>query len=346
MAKDAKKQKTDYAAELRALKAEGPGRLYLLWGEEDYLRECFLEELKRRCGVSQSDFNYHRLSVSPSDIRELQEAVDAVPFMGERTFIELRDFDLNACRDETAEKLSALLSDIPDYATVAILLPLGYEPDGRLAVIKSIKKLGSALEFTAQPQSLLFNWITRRFESMGKSIGRAECERLIFTSGELMTGLIPEIEKIGSYAKGESVTAEDIDKLAQRIPEASVFEMTDRLAERRFDEAAALLAELLQSGEHPIKLLAMIGFQLRRLYAARLALDEKLGRDYVMECCKISYPYLADKLLSSARGFSAEQLANAIELCAQADYRMKSSSEDDEDILKELLLRVAVGEKR
>lgn len=347
MAKDyGKKHKTDYAVELKTLKDGGPGRLYLLWGAEDYLRESFLEELKRQCGVSPSDFNYHRLSGSPPNVRAVGEALDAVPFMGEHTFIEVRDFDVNACREESAEELTKLLSDIPDYATAVFLLPLGYEPDGRLSMMKTMKKLGSAIEFTAQSQGLLINWMTRRFEAIGKSIGRAQCERLIFTSGELMTGLIPEIEKIGGYAKGDSITDEDIDKVALRIPEASIFEMTDRLSERKFDAAAELMAELLQTGEHPIKLLAMIGFQLRRLYNARVALDEGLGRDFVMESCRISYPFLADKLLSSARGFTTAQLIKAVELCAESDYRMKSSSEDDGDILKELLLRVAVGETR
>ena len=63
-----------------------------------------------------------------------------------------------------------------------------------------------------------------------------------------------------------------------------------------------------------------------------------------MESCKISYPFLAEKLLTSAKGFTAARLKMAVELCAESDYRMKSSSEDDGDILKELLLRVAVGE--
>jgi len=342
---DKNDKKTDYVAVLRELKEKGPARLYLLWGAEDYLRESFFEELKRLCLFDGGgDFNYHRLAGSPLNLQKLTEAVDAVPFMGEKTLIEVRDFEVNAVKEDDAERLKSIISDVPDYATVAFILPTGTEPDGRLTTVKSFKKLGSAIEFTTQPQSLLINWITRRFQALGKSIGRAECEKLIFNSGELMTRLIPEIEKIAGYAKGAAVTAQDIDKTAQRIPEASVFEMTDRLSEKDFDKAAALLAELMQSGEHPIKILAMIGFQMRRLYTARVAIDRGLGRDYVMQSCGISYSFLADKLLKAAAGFSKAQLKKAVELCAESDYRMKSSSEDDEDILKELLLRMALGE--
>jgi DNA polymerase III subunit delta len=344
---DKRENKTDFSALLRELKEKGPERLYLLWGAEDYLRESYFGELKKLClQKGGTDFNHHRLNGAALDMQKLSESVDAVPFMGERTLIEVRDFEVNSVKEENTERLKNIVSDIPDYATVVFLLPTGYEPDGRLAAIKTLKKLGKALEFTTQPQGLLINWITRRFAAEGKTIGRAECEKLIFTSGELMTRLIPEIEKISGYSKSDTVTIEDIEKLAQRIPEASVFEMTDRLSEKDYNKAAYLLAELLQSGEHPIKILAMIGFQMRRLYTARVALDERLGREFVMESSGIGYSFLADKLLKSAAGFSAGQLKRAVELCAESDYRMKSSSEDDEDILKELLLRIAVGESR
>ncbi len=344
MAKDKRQEKTDYGALLQKLKKEGPSRLYLLWGQEEYLRESYLEEIRKLCGVSDSDFNYHRLEGSSLDIKALNSAIESFPFMGEKTLVEIKGFEINSYRDEKAEEIKTLFSDIPDYATVVLLLPSGYEPDGRLALFKAVKKLGSLIEFTAQPQTLLIKWIARRFEAMGKTIGRAECERLIFTSGDLMTGLIPEIEKIGSYVKADTISQKDIDAVAQRIPEANVFEMIDRLSQKNFDEAAGLLAELLQSGEHPIKLLSMIGLQMRRLYTAALAKEQGLGRDFIMESCKISYGFLADKLISSARGFTVSQLAKAVELCAQADYRMKSSSEDDEEILKELFMKIAAGE--
>ena len=346
MAKNDKREnKTDYGAVLRELKDKGPERLYMLWGAEDYLRESYFSEIKKLCleGGS-SDFNHHRISGNSLDLQKLSEAIDAVPFMGEKILVEVRDFEINSIKDEHLERLKAIVSDIPEYATVVFMLPIGYEPDGRLSSVKTLKKLGNAIEFTAQPQSLLISWITRRFSALGKNIGRAECEKLIFTSGELMTRLIPEIEKIAFSTKSDTITLNDIERVAQRIPEASVFEMTDRLSEKNFDAAAELMAELLQSGEHPIKILAMIGFQMRRLYTARVALDEKLGRDFIMQSCGIGYPFLADKLLKSASGFTIGQLKMAVVLCAESDYRMKSTSDDDEDILKELLLRIAVGE--
>ena len=340
-----KSEKTDYGALVKTLRAEGPGPLYLLWGEEDYLRDSFYDEIKKLClDGTADDFNYHRLPGSPLDPRELSEAVDCMPFMGGHSLVEVRNFDPGACKDAVADAVKDVISDIPDYCTVVFLLPTGSEPDGRLGLTKALKKNGQAVEFTTQPRDLLMNWMTRRFASCGKKIGREQCERLIFLSGERMTGLVQEIEKIAAAEKGEEISLDTIEKSAHHIPEARIFEMTDAVAQKRFDDAAATLAELLQSGEHPIKTLAMLGMQMRRLYAARLAIDENLGAKYVGEVCKMPFQSHVDSLMRSARGFTTAQLKRAVALCAETDYRMKSSSEDDEALLKELFLRIAAGE--
>ena len=364
-----KTEKTDYGALIRALRENGPERLYLLWGEEDYLRESFFSELKKTClSGGADDFNYHRLSGESFDLEALSQAVDALPFLGDRSFVEVRGFDPNAMKGaqsgddggeepptgkktaknnkkDPATALLDVLSDIPETCTVVLLPPEGVSPDGRLSFVKSLKKLGNAIEFTTQPQSQLVGWIARRFDALGKKISRANCEKLIFTSGELMTRLVPEIEKIAGGAAGEEITAQDIDRLAQHIPEADVFAMTDRLAEKNYDAAAGMLADLLAAGDsHPIMLLALIGGQMRRLYVARVALDEKKGADFVMKACNLKMSFIAEKLLRAARGFTTPQLARAVELCCECDYRMKSSGEDDEELLTELLLRIAAGE--
>ncbi|MDR0951582.1 MAG: DNA polymerase III subunit delta [Oscillospiraceae bacterium] len=338
----AKKQNetTDYSALLKELKRDGAGRLYMLWGEEDYLRESFFEELKKLClEEGLAEFNHRRFD-GAADIRLLAQALDSTPFMGGRTLTELRNFPVNDFKDSDSERLREMFSDLPDWATVVMLLPETYEPDGRRALVKAIKKQGQAIEFTTQPIRAVAGWLRRRFAALGLEISPEDCEKLIFIAGDRMTGLVQEVEKLAAFAENGRVTASDIDALAAHIPEAQAFELTDRLSKRRYDEAAAILAELLASGEHPIKTLAIIGFQMRRLYAARLALDFSLGRDFLIGMYKTS-PYAADRLLDSARGFTRAQLAKAVSLCAESDYEMKSSGADDRDILVELLLNLA-----
>ena len=340
----AQKEKLDYTALVRRLRAEGPGRVYLLWGEEDYLREQFASELRRAClGESDDGFDYKRFDGAAPDMQLVREAADAMPFFAPRVLIELRGFDVNKCKAEDAERLKAILSDLPDFCTLAILLPTGYEPDGRLSLMKAIRKQGEVVEFTAQAQQQLVRWIARRVEAGGKKIERREAEYLIFNCGELMSRLSNEISKLTHFASGETITRADIDAVTDRSTQASVFQMTDALAARDYDAAARILAELLGRRENPIMLLAMIGRQFRQLFTARAAIDRRLGNAYVSEVCGISMDFIVRKLMDAARGFTLPQLARAVTLCAETDYAMKSSASDDEELLCDLLLKLSAG---
>lgn len=337
-------EKLNYSAAVRELKQQGPAKAYLLWGPEDYLREQYLTELKKICLPEGEDsFSYHRMDGPELNLEQLRQAMDALPFMTERSFIELRDMDVNKVKD--ADTLEKLLKDVPDYCVLVFVLGADYEMDGRLKSVKALRQNVKELKFTSQSQGQLTDWLVRRFAAAGKGIELDAAQRLIFISGELMSGLIPEIEKVAAYAKGERVTVADVEAVANHIPEAVIFDMTEYIAQKKYNTALSVLAELLaDKNNEPIVMLAMLGMQMRRLYAARLSIEQGLGVKYVMDACAIKSDYVAKKLINAARGFTLPQLIKAVELCAETDYKMKSSSQDERELLKEAVLRIAAGE--
>ena len=343
--KNGKDEQLNYKAEIRLMKERGPERLYLLWGPEDYLREQYLLALKAFCLPEGEDgFSFRRLNGPELDALTLREAVDAMPFMTERTFVEVREANLNRLKEPDA--ILDVLRDVPETCTVALVQNASFEPDGRVKLIKGLRALARELKFTKAGQTALIEWIKRRYAALGKTADLEAIQRLILISGDLMNRLIPEIEKTAAYAKGEKVTVADINAVANHIPEADIFEMTDFIAQKKMDSAVSLLAELLaDKNNEPIPVLAMLGTQMRRLYAARLAIEKELGAKYVMEACAIKYDFVATKLLRAARGFTLAQLKRAVELCAEADYKIKSSSLDDRELLVETVLRIAAGEE-
>ena len=342
----AKKEKSDYNQELSLLRESGPGRLYVLTGAEDYLREAFLDKLREKClDGAEEGFNYRRMDGETLTMNALGEAIDAVPFFSDHTLVEVRGFDLNRCRDADAERLRAMLCDIPDYCTVAFVQPVDYELDGRLALVKTLKKQGRVIVFAEQDGAALVRWIARRFEHFGKSISRQDAEYLIFTSGALMNRLIPEIDKLSAGVEGDTVTRRDIDAMTQRLPEARVFDMTEQLGMGKFDEAARSLGEILATKEEPIMLLALIGLQMRRIYAAKLAAERHMSTADTMELTGVRFDFILRKLQQSARQFSLGQLRGIVVMCADYDYRLKSSGQDGRELLRELFAEMAARVK-
>lgn len=332
----------NYRDEVRRLRAEGPERLYVLCGEEDYLREQFLLELKKLClPGGEDDFSYHRFDGSTLELHALADAVDAVPFLTDRTLLEVRGYDTNRLSESDAKRFLAITEDLPDYCTLVLVMDTAFTLDGRLKVSKALQKQGRVLRFQGQDSSTLVKWVARRFAAVEKRITVPDAEYLIMITGGLMNRMIPEIEKVGAYARSEVITRADIDAVAQKVPDAVVFEMTDLIAERRGDAVMQKLAELLSDkNNEPIALLAAVGNQMRRLYAAKCAQAERLSGVEAMALCGVKYDFIVRKLTQSARRFSLAQLERAVELCAETDYAMKRAGTDNAELLKELLMRL------
>ena len=328
----------NYSAEIKKLKEAGPERLYFLWGEEEYLRDSFLQTLREICGASEGDdFQVRVFKETQIDPVELRYAIDTLPFFSERSLIEIRDLDWQKSGD--ADRLIEVLSDIPDYCTVVFRLNQGEEPNGKSKLVKFLRSHASEIKFTVQDQNMLFRWITRRFAFYGKGVEMEAAQRLIYLSGDQMKALIPEIEKIAAYAKGEKVTASDVNAVANRIAEADIFDLTDAIAERRFNTATGILADLLEQRDSSVPaILSMLSTQFRRLFFAVDAGDSAT----VMELCNLKYEFMARKLLNAARRFRTERLRHAVELCEEADYRLKSEGADEKMLLKETLMRIVL----
>lgn len=336
--------------DLRKLKE--PAQLapcYLLCGDEDYLKENALELLKKLALADGDEtFNYRRLDGPNVDMDALSEAVEAFPVFAEKCFVEVRDFDLYKVKEDdgSAPKLLRLLSELPEtcclvfyYATIPFA-----EDKRKKKLHAAIQEAVRVVEIDAQDQGALIRWISRRFAAHGQTIGRENAEYLILICGGLMTGLISEIEKISAYAKGPEITKADIDAVAVPVAEAQVFKLSDAIAGKRFDEAASLMATLLQMNEHPLMILGLIGSQCRRLYLAKLLSEQGANAGKLMTVFGYRSEYPAKLLLNNARRFSLHWCEEAVLACAEADYRMKNSSADAEELLRSLFLRLA-GER-
>ena len=340
--KNQPEQGASYQAEVAALKAEGPQRLYVLWGQEDYLREQFLAQVKLAClPDGGDDFSLHRFDGGNLDLQKLADAVDAMPFLSDRSFIEVRGYDTNKAPEEEASKLTALISDLPDYCTLVFVMAPDFALDGRLKLSKALKKHGRVLQFAPQPSDSLVIWVSRRFSALAKRITRQDAEYLIEITGGLMNRMIPEIEKIASFARDEIVTRSDIDAVTEKTPDAVVFEMTDQLAQGNRDAAMATLAELMAMKDaEPIAILAAVGGQMRRLYAAKVCEQNRVGGQDAMALCDVRYEFLVQKLQRSARRFSMEALERSVTLCAETDYDMKHSGSDNLLLLEDCILKI------
>ncbi len=321
------------------------GKLYFLHGEETYLRDYYFGEMKKQLlDGGMGTFNLHQLEGKELSPHKLEEVVDCLPMMADRTLIVVSDFDFFKAGESDREKYGEIFENLPDYCClVAIYDLIAFKADARLKLSKTVKKVGHIVHFAPQEQSDLVDWIRRRFKALDKDIDSRLAMELIFLCGDLMTKLATEIEKIGAYAKGARITREDMDAVATPQLDAVVFQMTNYMGEGNFDGAMEVLGKLYQMQEPPVKIMYMVSRQMRQLYGAKLAQEHRQTTAQLAAMLSIqNYP--AEKLSQSARRFSLPWCRRGVIRCGQVDLAMKSATGlDNQALLTGLLIELAAS---
>lgn len=327
-----------------AIRQRQPGRLYFFHGEEKFLLNYYLQQLKKILVDDLTEsFNFHRLNAENFDIRILVDAVESLPMMAEHTFVWVDEIDLFKLPEDDRNKLTDLFSDIPDYCTLVFTYETTpWKPDKRFKKLyDAVQTYGIPVEFAKQNQRELVNWISRHFASEGKSIDPQLCVYLIELTGGTMTALAGEISKICAYSDADKVVKADIDAVVEPVLDAIAFQMTNFMAAGAYGKALQKLQQLLQKQEKPLGILGAIGWQFRRLSAARTFYDSgKSASDLSKAYRNMSY-YNADNTISTAKQFSPRFYARAAELILEADRKMKTSMDDQERILEMLVTELA-----
>ncbi len=348
MAKRPEKKNDEAYRQLKKdLSAGTIGSLYIFHGEEAYLRDYYLDQMKGKLiPPGMESFNYHLLPGKSLTVQKLAETVDALPMMSPRTMLVVSDYDLFKAPEGERTLMTQLLEDLPDYCCLVFVYDtVAYKSDARMKKLAgAIKSRGQVVQFARQAQNDLIDWIGRRFRALGHEIDTADAQYLIFLCGDLMTGLISEIGKIGAFAKNRRVTREDIDAVAIPIIDAVVFQMTEALTRKQFDKAFSVLNDLLRLQQAPIMILAVLGKHLRQLYSARIALETGKGSRWLMDLWGMRSTYPADKLMEAARRHGLDGCKHAMARCAETDLAMKSvAGADAKELLIALMLELSTG---
>lgn len=325
------------------IKNKDLGRLYVFHGEEVFLLNHYLGQMKKLLLDELTEsFNYTRLTNETFDMQTFADAVEAMPMMAEATFVQVDDVDFFKFAESERNKMGEILSDIPEWCTVLFTYETApWKPDKRFKKLwEAVEDNALIVEFQKQEQRDLVAWIQRHFLARKKRISGDLCVYLIEITGGTMTALSGEIDKISAYSGADEIKKSDIDAVTEPVLDAVVFQMTDLLSAGRYDQAFSKLQQLLKMQEEPIAILGAVGGHFRRLGTARTLLDNGRNASDLQKLYGIP-DFVARKAMEAARRFKPEFLRRAANLVLETDYKMKTSFDDNERLLELLILQLA-----
>lgn len=323
------------------LKSKQPGSFYIFHGPEAYLRDYYLDSLRKLLVEDFAEaFNYHRFSPETISLQAVADSVNAIPMMSPTSMVRIDDVNFFAIGEDAAD-YAAIFSNLPSYCTVVLVYDtVEYKPDRRKKTIAEALELAREVCFQQPSERELISWIARHFKKLGKQITVDDAVFLIRRTGGDMTTLSAEIEKLGAYETEPAVSRRSIELLVEPVLEAAVFDLSDAVAAGRYETALQILHILLRRQEEPVVILATIGSQLRRIVEANRLRAAGKGKNDLMKLCSVS-SYPAQKAMEFSRRLRAEFPEKAVELCLEADRRMKTSFDDPKRVLELLVLQLA-----
>lgn len=316
---------------------------YLFEGPEENLKAEALEAL--------------RTAILPAGLEELNEtimdapAADAIraacetmPFMADKRLVIVRDQPGLTGRQEADEALVSYLPQVPD-SCVLIFLCVG-KADGRKKLYTTLKKLGHIVTFAPMTEDEVGAWVVRAFRELGKGCSAQTASRLIFTTGRDTAQLQTEIAKLAAYAgERDAITDADVDVVATRSLECTVFNMVDAVVAGQEGKAFAYLRDMLMNGEDRIGILAMLLRQFRLMQHVKIMQYEKVAVPAIRQ--KLGLPsFAADRMLRQAQGYSGGAIKQAVDICLTTEYMVKSGQMNMEGSLETAMLQIFALRRR
>ena len=325
--------------------------VYLLKGNEPYLKLNYANLLAGSVVPAGLEvFNYHKLDGETVTMNELVECVEALPAMCERTCVLVHDLDFEKLSDPDREALVDLLSDAPDTCTLIFWQDtVGFPQKTKKMkeLLALIDEAGAVVDLDARTRQDLVKFVVTECGKSDRVISVYTAEYLIDNVGEDMSNLVTEIEKLCNFAERE-ITQADIDSVCIRSLEATAFQMIDALLDNQFDRVFRSLGILFDMKTEPMMILGALVSTYSDMYRAKVVAHEGGQQRDLKKLFPQAYKsdFKLRNAFRRAGRFSMPALRKSLELLAEADTKLKSTSEDHRTVFEKLMIELALARRQ
>jgi len=304
--------------------------VYLLFGEEDYLKKNFRTKLID--AISGGDaMNSSFYEGKGINIKSVIDTAETMPFLSE---YRLLVFDDSGLFKSGGDEIAEYIDSIPN---TTILLFVESAVDKRSKLYKAVNKVGYTCELSRQSDDAIITWAAKIIGNAGKKITRNNMEYMLAKVGTDMELFSSELEKLISYCLNkEVIERQDIDEVCITQISVKIFDMIDAISEKNQKKTLDAYYDLLASKEPPMRILFMIARQFNLMLQAKDLSARGMAKAQVATAMGVQ-AFIAGKSMSQSRNFSLAELKGGLEECVKTEELIKTGNMD-EKIGVELLL--------
>lgn len=309
--------------------------VYLLYGEDNYLKNEFVKKAKKSFGELQLGINY--IQIDESNVNNVISDIETPAFGYERKMIIVKNANLMQKKNAISDKLSEYLNDADKQILDSIELIIVEDSVEKNALFNTISKIGMIKEFNEQKIGQLITKVKSISAAYGVQIQENVAQYFIECTGTNMEDIINEIRKLIEYAgKGGTIKKEDIDRLTIKKSESVIFDLTDNLGKKNIHEAINVLHDLIYAKEPVQKILVMLYNHFKKLYIVQLSNGQNVAQNLKL---KPNQTFLVSKYQNQAKFFTQDEIRNLLNEFMYIDEASKSGNLDINVGLESVLCR-------
>ncbi len=303
------------------MKRDSHELIYVIAGKEESLvgARCgeLLDELLEPSQRATGLFNADAASASASDVLD---ELRTVPFLTDKRVVLLR------WADDFISQNRSLLEKYFDHPCSTGRLVLTVRSwDSRTKLAKKLPKVGKLINITEPkrwelPQRLM----GYASDAYDKRLSRDAAELLVELTGDDLTRLYSEIDKLALFADAEkAITVKHIESLVGHNRLFNAFSVIDAMISGDTGAAVERLRGMFagdKSAEYTV--IGAFAFHFRRLFNAKALLEKGLRRGEIEK--KLRIWGNKDGFFTQLRGMSLKQIGTCLQHLAETDYAIKT----------------------
>lgn len=320
--------------------------LYLFYGEEDYIKDTYIEKIKEI--VLKDDImglNFTQFDEQPTK-NELLEAVEAVPVMSTRKIVFLNGFNVvsTSVKKEFKDVVTDVFSDIPEYTVIIVREKEFDSKKISKPMLNLVKKYGVDIPCNYLEYNDMLSFVNRQFANNKKIIRRDDLEYLVSICEPSINSLLREVEVISAYLGDVSeVTRDVIDLLVKKTIEDRVFSLSDAIINKDKKLAYDILHDLeLLKNQHPAgKIFSIICDHFINMYVVICNNKERIPTEKTLAMLELNgRGFLINKYLKQSGKIQLQKLREIVDLLNQLDNKVKSGMTDPYYAIEQIIATV------
>ena len=320
-------KKTNDIIELKEqLKENKLQKLYLFYGDEEYLKEYYIDKIQSMvddCGLEE----FNRIKIEgTSDYNVYDDAFEGMPMMTDKRTLLVRDSNIFTTRRSGAivpptdsqkafweDKFKRLSDD-----TVVIFCEKNV--DARSTLFKSAKKVGFTVNCEFMPENELASYAVRTAAKSDKKMDMAVAQYFVSIIDPGLNSLNHELNKLINFCD-EIIYKSDVDRVVSKSMSVQVFDITDGIIEKNANKVFEVINHLKTQKESAFGILYLIYSNAEKML--KLKLSGITSRNDAASMLGGS-PWMAGKYLDSSKKFDISTLTRMVVRVPEIDFEIKN----------------------